>query len=61
VPHDKGIPMTPFRAGAVNRLRMAARYIELLEREARDHARMVAGLEHEIKLLKGSDDEEDGR
>jgi len=49
---------TPFQSGAINRLRMATRYIELLERETRDLTRQVAGLEEEIKFLKGSDEEE---
>ena len=49
---------TPFQSGAVMRIRMAVRYIELLERETRDLTRQVAGLEEEIKFLKGSDDEE---
>jgi hypothetical protein len=51
---------TPMQSGAVNRLRMAVRYIELLEREARDNARMIAGLEEEIKNLKGRPDEPEG-
>jgi len=29
---NKGVPMTPFRLGAINRLRMAARYIAFLEK-----------------------------
>jgi hypothetical protein len=49
---------TPFQKGAVNRVRMAVRYIELLEREARDAARHIAGLEDDIKLLKGNPEEE---
>jgi len=50
-----------FQNGAVNRLRMAAHYIEMLERETRDLTRQVAGLEEDIKFLKGSGDNEEGR
>ena len=49
---------SPVQKGAVNRLRMAVRYIELLEREARDNARHIAGLEDDIKMLKGNPEEE---
>ncbi len=49
---------TPFQQGAVNRVRMAVRYIELLEREARDNARHIAGLEDDIKQLRGNPEEE---
>jgi len=52
---------TPFQSGAVQRIRMAARYIEMLERETRDLTRQVAGLEEDIKFLKGSGDNEEGR
>lgn len=43
---------TPFQHGVVNRVRMAVRYIELLEREARDDKRMIAGLEHDLEQLR---------
>jgi len=49
---------SPFQKGAVNRLRMAVRYIELLEREARDAAREIAGLKDDLKTLKGNPEEE---
>lgn len=41
----KGGPqMTPFRAGAIGRLRLAAQYIELLEHEAKQSRREIAAL-----------------
>jgi hypothetical protein len=51
-PNRRGIAMTPFRAGAIERLRLAVKYIELLHREARDNAREIAVLKHEIEILK---------
>lgn len=56
--NKRGGNATPFQHGAVNRIRMAVRYIELLEREARDNARHIAGLEDDIKTLKGNPEEE---
>jgi hypothetical protein len=35
-PEKKGIPMTPFRAGCVGRLRLAADHIEQLQAEVVD-------------------------
>jgi hypothetical protein len=51
-PARRGIPLTPFRSGAIERLRLAVKYIELLEREARDNVRHIAMLENEIAVLK---------
>lgn len=41
--------MTPFRAGLVGRLRLASAYIDLLEREARDHVREIEALKHDAE------------
>jgi hypothetical protein len=53
-PKERGLPMTPFRAGAITRLRYAARYIELLEganelltRQIREHRRVDEILEED--------------
>jgi phosphoenolpyruvate synthase/pyruvate phosphate dikinase len=54
-PNRRGIPMTPFRSGAIERLRLAVKYIELLHREARDYERAIAALEDEIVTLKGEE------
>jgi hypothetical protein len=48
---DRPVPMTPFRAGAISRLRFAAAYIDLLEREARDYVREIEVLKHENEIL----------
>jgi hypothetical protein len=55
---------TPMQHGVVNRIRMAVRYIELLEREARDNARLIAGLQDDLKnyrIDRDLDRHEEGR
>lgn len=56
-PERRGIPMTPFRAGAIERIRFVVKYIELLHREARDDKRMIAALEADLKYMKGAPEE----
>ena len=68
-PKDHGIPMTPFRAGAISRLRFAATYIALLEADVerlstglraseRDLGKALAALEAHMKGEKRSEAEE---
>jgi hypothetical protein len=47
-----GPQMTPFRAGAIGRLRLAVQYIKLLEHEAKQHRVKISALEAEIETLK---------
>jgi hypothetical protein len=54
-------PMTPFRAGAISRLRMAAEYIDLLQREQRDLVRERLFLENELREAKLDQSVDTGR
>jgi len=56
-PARRGIAMTPFRAGAIERLRLVVKYIELLQRDARDAERQIKVLQKELReLLEDSRD-----
>jgi hypothetical protein len=61
----KGGPqMTPFRAGAIGRLRLAAQYIELLEHEAKQSRREIAALKARLddqQLDRDLDRHQEGR
>ena len=63
----KPVMMTPFKQGAINRLRMASQYIEALEAEnaalQRDLDKALAALDHEVKQnnrREGTDDTTEG-
>jgi hypothetical protein len=62
-----GVPMTPFRAGCISRLRMAAEYIDLLRKDLTDAQAHVKLLQSRLasvvdernqfkKMLDGGDD-----
>jgi len=49
---EREIPMTPFRAGTIGRLRLAAQYIQVLEVAAVALKDKIRHREREIELLK---------
>jgi hypothetical protein len=48
---DTGVPMTPFRQGAITRLHWAARFIEFLEKRNTSLQERIAKLEREVVTL----------
>lgn len=51
-----GREVSPLQLGMINRLKLAVKYIELLQREARDDQKMIAALQLELDDLKQVED-----